>query len=62
MNGRTATRYLYWVGEKLEAGDELTAEEQELYKIAKAASLSLVKKYMRLGPEDWKYVPGKPFK
>jgi hypothetical protein len=62
MNSRTATRYLFWVGEKIDAGDELTDKDTEMMKEAKEASLDLVRKFMRLGPKDWKYTKGEPFK
>jgi len=62
MTSRQATRFLFWIGEKMDAGDTPTDKELEMLKEAKAASLSAVKKFMRLGPEDWKYTPGEPFK
>lgn len=62
MNARTATKFLFWAGEKIEAGDALTEEEQLMLKEAKQASLASVKRYMRLEPSDWKYVKGEPFK
>jgi hypothetical protein len=51
-----------WTGEKMKAGDTLTEEEQLRFEEAEEASLSTIRKYMRLGPEDWKYTPGEPFK
>lgn len=62
MNARTATKFMFWAGEKLDAGDILTDDEKEMMKEAKLASLASVKRYMRLTPEDWKYSPGVPFK
>ena len=62
MNARTAIRFIYWTGEKLKAGDCLTEEETVMFQEAEEASLASVKRFMRLGPEDWKYTPGVPFK
>ena len=62
MNARNGIRFMYWAGEKMKAGDELTHEEQEMFAEAEAASLASVKRFMRLGPEDWIYTPGEPFK
>ena len=59
---RQATRYMFWVGEKMDAGDSLTEDEQLMLKEAKEASLSSVKRILRLEPKDWKYTPGQPFK
>jgi hypothetical protein len=61
MNPRQATKYMYWYGEKMEAGDTPTKEEVAHFKEAKTVSIATVKKYMRLDPEDWKYTPGEPF-
>jgi hypothetical protein len=49
MNPRQATKYMYWYGEKMEAGDTPTKEEVAHFKEAKTV------------PEDWKYTPGEPF-
>jgi len=62
MNARKAVRFMYWAGEKMKAGDVLTEEETEMFQEAEEASLVSVKKFMRLGPEDWKYTSGEPFK
>lgn len=62
MNARNSIRFMKWVGEKMKAGDLLTEEEQRMFEEAEEASLSTIKKFMRLGPEDWKYTPGEPFK
>ena len=62
MNSRTAIRFMYWAGEKMKTGEELTKEELEMFAEAEEQSLASVKKFMRLGPEDWKYTPGEPFK
>jgi len=62
MNARGAIRFLQWSKEKMKAGDELTEEEWLLFSEAEEASLASIKKFMRLGPEDWKYTPGTPFK
>ncbi len=61
MTPRTATCYLQWCYEKMHSGDELTQEELELMHEARQVGLGLIKKFMRLGPEDWKYTPGEPF-
>jgi len=62
MNARGAIRFLQWSKEKMKAGDELTEEEQLMFEEADAASLASIRKFMRLGPEDWKYTPGESFK
>ena len=62
MNPRQATRFLYWAGEKAEAGDMLTESELIMLKDAKDSSLATVKKFLRLTPKDWKYTPGEAFK
>jgi hypothetical protein len=62
MSPRQATRYLYWYGEKMESGDPITLAETKMYHEAKEVSLDIVKKYLRLTPEDWKYTSGKSFK
>jgi hypothetical protein len=62
MSPRQATRYLNWFAEKVEHGDEPTDDEKLMFKEARESSLAVIKKYMRLGPEDWKYTPGEPFK
>jgi hypothetical protein len=62
VNARNAIRCMKWTGEKMKAGDTLTEEEQLRFEEAEEASLSTIRKYMRLGPEDWKYTPGEPFK
>ena len=62
MNARQATRFMFWAGEKMDAGDELTVEELQMMKDAKAASLATVQKFLRLTPEDWKYTSGEAFK
>lgn len=63
MNARQATCYLQWCYEKIQAGkEEMTPEELELMHQARNMGLGLIKKFMRLGPEDWKYTPGEPFK
>ena len=54
MNSRTAIRFMYWAGEKMKTGEELTKEELEMFAEAEEQSLASVKKFMRLGPEDWK--------
>jgi hypothetical protein len=51
-----------WVGEKMKAGDTLTQEELLMFEAAEEASLSTIKKFMRLGPKDWEYTKGEPFK
>jgi hypothetical protein len=51
-----------WVGEKMKAGDTLTEEEVLMFEEAEDASLFIINRVMRLGPEDWKYTPGEPFK
>ena len=61
MNARRAIRFLQWAGDKAEAGHDLTSDELILFNVAREASLSSIKKFMRLGPEDWKYIPGEPF-
>lgn len=62
MNSRTSVRYMRWVAEKMKAGDTLTDKEVEMLEEAEEASLFIIKKILRLTPEDWKYVPGEPFK
>ena len=62
MNARTSVRYMKWVAEKTKAGDTLTDKEVEMLEEAEEASLFIIKKILRLTPEDWKYVPGEPFK
>ena len=62
MNSRTSVRYMRWVAEKMKAGGTLTDKEVEMLEEAEEASLSIIKKILRLTPEDWKYVPGEPFK
>jgi len=62
MNSRTSVRYMRWVAEKTKAGDTLTDKEVEMLEEAEEASLFIIKKILRLTPEDWKYVPGEPFK
>lgn len=62
MNARQATKFMFWAGEKIDAGDSLTEEEKLMMQEAKEATLESVKKYMRLTPKDWKYNPGQPFK
>lgn len=62
MNSRQAIRFMYWAGEKMKAGDCLTEEETVMFQEAEEVSLASVKKFMRLGPKDWIYTPGEPFK
>jgi hypothetical protein len=62
VNARTSIRYMKWVGEKMKAGDTLTEEEVLMFEEAEDASLFIINRVMRLGPEDWKYTPGEPFK
>jgi hypothetical protein len=62
MNTRTSIRYMKWVGEKMKAGDTLTEEEAQMFLEAEEASLSTIQKFMRLGPKDWEYTKGEPFK
>lgn len=62
MNARTATRYLFWCGEKAEAGDALTPEELIMFNEARAKSKATAKKFLRLNEGDWAYTPGIPFK
>jgi hypothetical protein len=51
-----------WFAEKVEHGDEPTDDEKLMFKEARESSLAIIKKYLRLEPEDWKYTPGEPFK
>jgi hypothetical protein len=62
MNARNSIRFMKWVGEKMKAGDTLTEEEAQMFIEAEEGSLFIINKVMRLGPEDWKYTPGEPFK
>ena len=62
MSVREATRYLLWYGEKTIAGDEPTPEETEMFIAARKVSLWAAHNMLRLKPEDYTYVPGKPYK
>ena len=62
MNARTATRFMFWAGEKMEAGDALTHEETLMFRAAKAKSKETAKKFLRLKEKDWDYIPGISFK
>jgi hypothetical protein len=62
MTARDATRYLYWYGEKMLAGDPFTESEVAMFKEARKISMALAQKYMLLSPKDWKYTPGEEFK
>ena len=62
MNSREATRYMFWVGEKIEAGDELTEDELIKMKEAREIGKATAMKFLRLKPSDWEYIPGRPFK
>lgn len=62
MSPREATRYLLWAGEKAEAGDELTPDEMQRFRAARAVSVYMAEKFLRLKPEDWKYEKGVPYK
>ena len=60
MNLKQSTTYLLWCGEKKIAGEDLTPEEFEKFKIAhdissKKAGLLFIK------PEDHVYIKGQPF-
>jgi len=61
MNPREATRFLLWYGEKALAGDEPTEEEFIKFKEARAVSVMMAHKFMRLKPEDYRYTRGKPY-
>ena len=63
MNAKEATIYMFWVGEKMEAGDELT--EDELIKLKEAREIGkavAMKFFFRLKPSAWEYIPGQAFK
>ena len=61
MSPREATRYLFWYGEKAIAGDEPTQHELDMFIEAREVSMQIAGRFMMLGPEDWKYTPGKPY-
>ena len=62
MTPRAATRYLLWCGEKALAGDELTEEESVKFREARAVSIEVAHKLLRIKPEEYQYVPGEPYK
>jgi len=62
MRSREATRFMFWAGEKVEAGDKLTDAELAKMKEAREVGKATAMKFLRLKPEDWKYTPGQGFK
>lgn len=62
MNSRESTRFMFWAGEKMEAGDELTEDELIQMKIAREIGKETARKFLRLKPSDWEYIPGQAFK
>jgi len=61
MTPREATIYLLWYGEKAIAGDDPTEEEFQMFKEARQVTLMMAHKIMRIKPEDYEYIPDKPF-
>ena len=61
MNPKKATTYLLWCGEKAEAGVDLTPAEFEMMKEARAVSIAMAHRFMRIKPQDYAYQKGKGF-
>ena len=53
---------MLWAGEKGLAGDELSSEETEMFIAARKVSLWAAHNMLRLKPEDYTYISGKPYK
>ena len=62
MTPRAATIYQLWCGEKIMAGDKLTEDELAVMIDARAVTLNIAHRIMRVKPEDYDYTPGQSFK
>jgi hypothetical protein len=58
---RHAMIYLLWAGAKMEAGDELTEQEAEMFTACREVSIGLASKLMRIKPHEYEYIPGQSF-
>ena len=61
MSPKRATTFLLWAGAKAEAGVDLTPAEFEMMKEARAVSIAMAHRFMRIKPADYAYIPGKSF-